>query len=98
MYNSDTLERMVNILSLPHDVIINILSKLEFRDKVMAGLACKQWDDILVVGSVGGKHWIVDFNVDIIVSRAGFKTSEGLVSRQASATILRCATTIVTFC
>ncbi len=58
---------------LPHDVLQIIFSRLEFRDKVRAGLVCKQWDQLLKTGSLPAKHWEVHYNINKIVSRTAYK-------------------------
>jgi hypothetical protein len=53
---------------LPNDLMHNIFSKLDFKDKISAGLVCKQWDRLLKTGTAAARHWVVDYNVDPIVA------------------------------
>ncbi len=82
-------ERIVSILRLPHEVLQIIFSKVEFEDKVRAGLVCTDWDQLLKDGTAGAKHWDVQYHVETVVKKAGFTTDEGLVTEQASDTIVR---------
>lgn len=66
--------RIINILDLPNDAAHIILSKLEFRDKVSAGLVCKHWDELLKAKTGAFRHWVVNYNLDTCVSK-GFDAS-----------------------
>jgi hypothetical protein len=55
---------------LPDDLVRKIFSKLDFADKIHAGLVCKQWDRLLKTGTAAARHWVVDYNVDPIVASA----------------------------
>jgi hypothetical protein len=48
---------------LPDDLMYVIFFKLDFRDKVNAGLVCKQWDQLLKAGTAPAKHWEVEYRV-----------------------------------
>jgi hypothetical protein len=60
---------------LPHDVVHIIFSKLEFLDKIAAGLVCKRWDQLLKAGSTSGRHWFVMYDVNAIVRRAALRAT-----------------------
>jgi hypothetical protein len=46
---------------------------------------------MLRYGTVCGKHWDVQYNIGNVVRKAGFTTDEGIVTKQASTTVVRCA-------
>jgi hypothetical protein len=56
--------------ALPHDVMNIIFSKLEFRDKIKAGQVSRHWDQLLKTGPAAARHWVVDYDMDAILSRA----------------------------
>jgi hypothetical protein len=53
---------------LHDDVLHVIFCKLGFRDKINAGLVCKDWDKLLKAGTSTSRHWDVSYNFDKIVS------------------------------
>jgi hypothetical protein len=63
-------ERLPPALALPNDLIYVVFSKLEFTDKIKAGLACKKWDQLLKTGSAAAKHWTVEYNLDVIMANS----------------------------
>ncbi len=83
---------------LPHDVLHIIFSKLEFHDKVSCGLVCKQWDALLKIGTATARHWIVDYNVNTILSKTAFATrSKQPFAEKVSPFILRYVTVLCPF-
>jgi hypothetical protein len=64
-------KRIRHITTFPDDLMHVIFSKLEFLDKIKAGIVCKQWDQLLKAGTDNARHWVVDYNVDTLVSRLG---------------------------
>jgi hypothetical protein len=74
MGSSVSPERVPNALALPNDLINVVFSKLGFKDKINAGLVCKQWDHIFRSGSAAAKHWSVYYNLDNIVSKRASTT------------------------
>jgi hypothetical protein len=75
-------KRLKHLSDLPNDLMHVIFSKLEFLDKVTAGLVCKHWYHLLRAGTTAAKHWVVDYDVDNMVShldtltRAAMRTAE----------------------
>jgi hypothetical protein len=63
-------QHFLHILDLPHDVVHMVFSNLDFTRKVTSGLVCKQWDQLLKDGTGASRHWVVDFDVNAIVSNA----------------------------
>jgi hypothetical protein len=61
---------LLHVSDLPHDLVHNIFSKLDFNDKISSGLVCKQWDQLLKAGTFASRHWVVDYDVNTVVSRA----------------------------
>jgi hypothetical protein len=83
----------IHIAVLPQDLLQEVLCKLEFRDKINAGQVCKQWDQLLRTGTPATRHWVVDYNIDTIVSsRAYTTTAEGLVAQRFTTYIERYVT------
>jgi hypothetical protein len=70
-------KRMRNLVSVPDDVLHVIFALLEFRDKISAGLVCKQWDHLLKAGSAAGRHWVVVYDVERLVSRPALTRAKG---------------------
>jgi hypothetical protein len=64
-----------DVIVLPDDIMHIVLSRLEFRDKVNAGAVCKHWEQLLQSGTAVSRHWVVDYNIDRVVS------SEALTAR-----------------
>jgi hypothetical protein len=87
MDGPDSPEGNLHILALPHDLLHNILSQLEFEDKINAGLVCKQWDQQLKVRTAAGGHWEVELDIDVVAR-------EGLSTQKPSTDLSRCFTTL----
>jgi hypothetical protein len=64
----DSPESTLSILKMPDDVMRLVFSKLNFLEKLNAGLTCEQWEHLLSSGTAATRHWIVNYNVDSIVS------------------------------
>jgi hypothetical protein len=86
-------KRIHHIETFPDDLMHVIFAKLEFRDKVNASQVCKQWDELLKAGTANARHWVVDYNVDTIVSSKAFEATKGThPAEQLSTCIERCVT------
>lgn len=59
----------LHILEMPQDLQYRIISKLPFKSKLNAGLVCKHWDLLLRAGTPTERHWVVELNVNALVSR-----------------------------
>jgi hypothetical protein len=81
-----------NIFDLPDDLMYVIFEKLEFMDKVSAGLVCKHWEQLLRANAPAARQWVVDYNVD----RLGQGGYYDWVPRHSSLVILRCADVLPT--
>jgi hypothetical protein len=62
------LKRMLHIAAFPDELMHIIFSKLEFRDKVNAGLVCKEWDNLLKTCTGAARHWDIKYVVKRIVA------------------------------
>ncbi len=40
-----------------------IFSQLGFKDKLNAGLACKEWDHMVKDGTAAARHWDINYSV-----------------------------------
>jgi hypothetical protein len=58
----------LTLYDLSNDTLLDILSDLEFRDKIRAGKVCKRWNNLLKTNPPAGRHWKVDYSVDAILS------------------------------
>jgi hypothetical protein len=93
MGRSPSPNRTSFILALPLDLLHIILSKLNFRDKVNAGLVCKQWEELLTASTPAARHWVVDYNVDRVVNSPAFTTANmDSFLQQPSLAVVRCVT------
>jgi hypothetical protein len=88
MGRSGSAKRVQYHVNLPDDLMHVILSSLDFRDKINAGVVCKQWDRVLKAGSGTARHWVIHFSVNSLVSKSALRTS----SRQPAAESLIAAT------
>jgi hypothetical protein len=80
----------LNVLFLPDDLLHIIFAKLKFKDKVSAGLVCKQWEQLLQADNPAARHWVVNYNVDKVVASKAYKTRiQGYFSQQRSLSIPR---------
>jgi hypothetical protein len=69
-----------------------IFSKLDFKDKIKAGLACKQWDQLLKAGTPAARHWDIDYSVKRIEPNPGVtKKFRRIASDHPSASVARYA-------
>jgi hypothetical protein len=50
--------------SLPDDIMYFIFSKLNFMEKINAGMACKRWDGLLKDGTAASRHWVVQYDIN----------------------------------
>ncbi len=49
-----------SLADLPRDVLLHeILSKIDFKDKLKAHQVCKEWSQLLTSGTSTGRHWDV---------------------------------------
>jgi hypothetical protein len=84
-------KRTHHIATFPDDLMHVIFSRLEFKDKINAGQVCKQWDQLLKAGTDDARHWIVDYDVDTLVSSTAFKATTKLSHAKQSGTLVeRC--------
>jgi hypothetical protein len=94
-----TAKRISQITTFPDDLMHVIFSKLEFRDKINASQVCKLWDQLLKASTDDARHWVVDYNVDTLVSSPAFKATRKLHhSAQSSTLVERCVTVHAPFC
>jgi hypothetical protein len=75
----DPLGSTLSILALPDDVVHAVFLKLNFMEKVNAGLVCKHWEHLLRACTVAARHWVVNYNVDSISSSKAFTSKKGPV-------------------
>jgi hypothetical protein len=68
------------IIVLPDDLMHIIFAKLDMRDKVNAGMVCKQWDQVLRASTPAGRHWVINFNAN----RAA-RAASGTLDKDSSA-------------
>jgi hypothetical protein len=47
-----------DVIVLPDDIMHIVFSRLEFRDRVNVGAACKQWEQLLQAGTDVARHWV----------------------------------------
>jgi hypothetical protein len=79
MCKFDPRESTLSILLLPDDVVHLVFLKLNFKDKINAGLVCKQWDHLLRAGTAAARHWVINYSVDRIITSKAFTGNEGSV-------------------
>jgi hypothetical protein len=92
MGRSGSPKRIRYVATVPDDLMHVIFSKLDFKDKINAGKVCKQWDQLLKSGTADARHWVVDYNIDSIVSSRAFKQTRKLLPADQTATLIeRCA-------
>ncbi len=64
MSTSGSTKRTRHVTSFPNDLMHIIFSKLEMtKDKLNAGLACKEWDQLLKAGTPAARHWDIHYAV-----------------------------------
>jgi hypothetical protein len=68
MARSGLAKRTRHIAALPDELMHIVFSKLDFHDKIYAGLACKQWDQLLKDGTAAARHWDIEYEVERIVA------------------------------
>jgi hypothetical protein len=92
-------KRILHVPLLPDELLHTIFSKLDFRDKVIAGQVCKHWDQLLKAGTVAARHWVVEYNFESILdSRELETTKKGPTTPQEQLTSLqRCVTALKSF-
>jgi hypothetical protein len=78
-----------HILELPYDVMHLIFTKLEFLDKINAGMTCKLWDQLLKASLGDARHWDVDYDVDLFLPSTALTTTDGGHSEDKSDTVIR---------
>jgi hypothetical protein len=84
--------RHCKLPTLPDEVLQKIFWKLEFLDKINAGLVCKDWDRLLNAGTPTERHWVVPYTVkgNAITDFTQDSESDLTVSERPSALIGRC--------
>jgi hypothetical protein len=68
MGRSGSVKRARHIAALPDELMHIIFYELDFKSKICAGLACKQWDQLLKDGTAAARHWDIDYKVARIVA------------------------------
>jgi hypothetical protein len=79
---SGSRKHIRHIANLPDDLMHIVFGMLEFRDKINASGVCKQWDQLLKAGTDNARHWVVNYNVDTIVSSSATRTAKSLPPAQ----------------
>lgn len=74
MCRSASPRRILSVIDLPNDVAHIIFAKLEFKDKISAGLVCKQWDKLLKANAGGLRHWVVDYSLEACISNSFYSS------------------------
>jgi hypothetical protein len=98
MGGSGSAKRMRHLENLPDDLMHVIFYRLDFRDKVSAGLVCKHWDQLLKIGSAAGRHWVVDYNVNRLVSKsASLYSNNEAAGEEMLVAMERCVTVLASF-
>jgi hypothetical protein len=84
--------RLCKLPTLPDEVLQKIFWKLDFLDKVNAGLVCKDWDRVLNASTPTERHWVVQYRVNesAITDFTPVSTSDLTVSERPTALFLRC--------
>jgi hypothetical protein len=83
MGTSNTPAHLGHMSVLPDDLLRIILWKLCLSEKITAGLVCKHWDQVLKSGTAASRHWVLDYNIDIILSSTHFpSTLSGSMTEQ----------------
>ncbi len=69
-----------------------ISNKLEFTDKISAGLVGKSLDQLLKDGTAATRHWVFDYNVETILARPAYAgTDNGHIPEKSISDIVRYA-------
>jgi hypothetical protein len=64
MDRSGSAKRTRHVTLFPDELMHIIFSKLEeTNDKMNAGLACKEWDQLLKAGTPAARHWDIHYTV-----------------------------------
>jgi hypothetical protein len=66
----------LTLSDLSNDTLLDVLSDLEFRDKIRAGIVCKRWNNLLKTNPPAGRHWKVDYSVDATLSRPAYMATD----------------------
>jgi hypothetical protein len=61
-------KRSSDIGVLPDDLMHIIFARLEFRDKISAGMVCKLWDELLRSNTPAARQWVIIYDADKVVS------------------------------
>jgi hypothetical protein len=63
MESSGPRKRTLHIAAFPDELKHIIFSKLEFKEKLNAGLVCKEWDNLLRTCTGAARHWDIKYLV-----------------------------------
>jgi hypothetical protein len=63
MGTTGSAKRTRHIAVLPNELMHTIFSKLNFHNKIRAGLTCKQWDQLLKAGTPAARHWDIHYTL-----------------------------------
>jgi hypothetical protein len=83
-------KRTRHVTSFPDDLVHTIFSKLKFEDKLNAGLACKEWNQLLK-STPAARHWDIDYSVKRIVASTDHEKPNNFTRDKLSATVGRSA-------
>lgn len=97
MHVSKVPKQELSMVNLPEDLLHMIFSNLGFRDKVSAGMVCKEWEKVLQDGTVATRHWEVDYSVSDAARKTVSSTSMGPSLQHPGALIMRCVITRLCF-
>ncbi len=74
MSTSGSAKRTRDVTSFPDDLMHSIFSKIDLtKDKLNAGLACKDWDRLLQAGTAAARHWDIKYSVKRTVAGTDFE-------------------------
>ncbi len=63
MEGSAPRKRKLHIAAFPEELLHIIFSKLDLKDKLNAGLVCKEWDKLLKSCTGAARHWDIKYSV-----------------------------------
>jgi hypothetical protein len=63
MESSTPRKRTLHIATFPDELKHIIFSKLDFKEKLNAGLVCKEWGNLLKTCTGAARHWDVGYSV-----------------------------------
>jgi hypothetical protein len=90
MLEHDLPKQTPCIVCFPNDLLYNIFFKLDFRDKINAGLACKEWEQLLQAGNPASRHWEIVYSISGVARSRSLRTSVEQSPQEVSAVVQRC--------